>query len=110
VDGQVVAAFRLDGHEVLHVVELDPGIDDFSVLEQSVSAGTILLTADRDFGEIVFRQRRSPAGVLLLRLAGAAPEERASLVRTMVRQHGSVLAGALSVLGRGSLRIRRQAR
>ena len=38
------------------------------------------MTADKDFGELVYRQKRATSGVLLLRLAGMAGEGRAGMV------------------------------
>ena len=54
VDRQIVDRLRADGHEVLFVAELDPGIDDETVLLRSRQSSAILLTADKGFGELVF--------------------------------------------------------
>lgn len=45
VDNQIVARLRANGHEVLYVAELDPGIEDEQVLVLSRQANAILLTA-----------------------------------------------------------------
>jgi predicted nuclease of predicted toxin-antitoxin system len=79
VDQQIVDRLRAAGHEVLFVAELDPGIDDEAVLLRSRQTNAILLTADKDFGELVFRQRLVHAGVLLIRLAGLTPDVKAAL-------------------------------
>lgn len=52
---------------------MDPGISDDIVLELANSEGVLLLTADKDFGELVFRLRRVSSGVVLVRLAGLSP-------------------------------------
>ena len=49
---------------------MDPGIDDERVLRLADSQGALLLTSDKDFGELVFRQRLLHSGVILFRLAG----------------------------------------
>jgi len=54
VDWQVVDRLRASGHDVLFVAELAPGSDDETVLGHSREANAILLTADKDFGELVF--------------------------------------------------------
>ena len=77
VDKQIVDRLRADGHEVLFVAELDPGIDDETVLLRSRQSSALLLTADKDFGELVFRQRLLHSGVLLIRLAGLTPDRKA---------------------------------
>ena len=72
VDKQIVGRLRAHGHDVLFVAELDPGIDDEVVLGLSRKAEAILVTADRDFGELHLLH----TGVLLIRLAGLKPDNR----------------------------------
>ena len=109
VDGQIVARLRLDGHRVNYFAETDPGIADPEVLAQSRAAGSLLITADRDFGELIFKQRWTMAGVLLIRLAGLTPAKKAALVAGLIASHGNELAGAFTVLSAGGARIRRRA-
>jgi hypothetical protein len=47
----------------------------------------LLATADKDFGELVFRQRRVHAGVVLVRLAGLPTAAKAD---TVARYCGSM--------------------
>jgi predicted nuclease of predicted toxin-antitoxin system len=57
------------GHDVSSVVSRPPrGRPDGMVLALAAEEGRILLTNDRDFGELVFRQQLPHSGVLLLRL------------------------------------------
>ena len=72
VDRPVVERLRQDGHDVVYVVALSPGVADEEVLQQANARSAVLLTADKDFGELVFRQRLVHSGVVLLRLAGLA--------------------------------------
>jgi predicted nuclease of predicted toxin-antitoxin system len=107
VDRQIVDRLRADGHEVLFVAELDPGIDDEAVLLHSRQINAILLTADKDFGELVCRQRLLHAGILLIRLAGLAPDVKAVLVAAAFRRHGEELTEGFAVLSEHSLRLRK---
>lgn len=107
VDGSIVAALRRDGFEVLYVAEMDPGLPDDEVLTRANQRIALLLTGDTDFGELVFRQGRNAAGVILIRLAGLSAERKAATVSDAFREHGSELTGAFSVISPGRLRIRR---
>jgi predicted nuclease of predicted toxin-antitoxin system len=107
VDRQVVGRLREDGHEVTYVAELAPGISDQEVLEQANALGALLITLDKDFGELVFRLGRISTGVLPVRMHLATPSERAEAVSDAIGAHGSELAGAFSVLSSSKLRIRR---
>ncbi|MBI3679621.1 MAG: DUF5615 family PIN-like protein [Acidobacteria bacterium] len=110
VDKQIVDRLRAHGHEVLSVAELDPGIDDEAVLSRSRQSNSILLTADKDFGELVFRQRLLHSGVLLIRLAGLAADVKAELVAIAFDQHAKELNMGFAVISRRALRLRRQPR
>ena len=108
VDRQIVERLRLDGHEVAYVAEMSPGITDDVVLMESRVSRSVLITADKDFGELVFRRRQASTGVLLVRLWGLQPDTKAALVSAAVQEHGQELAGAFAVLSPGNIRIRRE--
>ncbi|NLE74003.1 MAG: DUF5615 family PIN-like protein [Actinobacteria bacterium] len=109
VDAQTVVRLRGDGHDLAYVAELAPGITDDAVLDLANAEARLLLTTDKDFGELVFRLRRSPWGVLLLRLTGLTPETRAEVVAQAVAAHGEEMTGAFAVVSPGAVRIRAQA-
>jgi predicted nuclease of predicted toxin-antitoxin system len=88
------------------VAEMQPSIPDEAVLTLANQQGALLLTADKDFGELVFRQRRVSAGVLLIRLAGVSPATKAMLVSAVVREHATDLAQAFTVVSPGMVRLR----
>lgn len=106
IDQQVVEELRRDGHDVLYVAETEPGIADALVLNKANEQNALLVTADKDFGELVFRLGRSNSGVLLL--AGVSPERKALIVSAALREHGSELRGGFGVVTPGIIRIRRK--
>ncbi len=55
VDQQIVDRLRGEGHKVLYIAEMAPSIPDEKVLENANQNNALLLTADKDFGELVFR-------------------------------------------------------
>ena len=91
-----------------YVAELSPGIVDETVLRQRRDGASVLITADKDFGELVFRRQEATTGVLLVRLWGLKPAAKASLIAAAVREHGHELPAAFAVLSHGVLRIRRE--
>jgi len=107
LDWQIVERLRLDGHEVLYVVEMQPGILDDEVLDLANNEGAILLTSDKDFGELVFRLRRIATGVVLIRLFGLSPNERAEIIANAINQHADELLRAFTVISSKSIRIRK---
>ena len=79
VDRPVVERLRQDGHDVVYVAELSPSIPDEEVLQQTNARRAVLVTADKDFGELVFRQGLVHSGVILLRLAGLTNATKAEI-------------------------------
>lgn len=106
VDRAVVERLRRDGHEVVYVAELSQSIPDEEVLRQANARNALLITADRDFGDLVFRQRLVHSGVILLRLSGLSNAARATLVAEVFQERAAELLGAFSVISPGQVRIR----
>ena len=107
VDRQIVERLRQDGHAVQYIAEMEPGISDEIVLDLAYQEADVLLTADKDFGELVFRQGRLTSGILLVRLAGLSAMRKAEIAAAAVDQHSAELPGAFAVLTARSFRIRR---
>ena len=67
----------------------------------------LLLTVDKDFGELVYRLGRAHAGVVLLRLAGLSPEDRAEVVSAVFHDRAADLPGNFTVVEPDAVRVRR---
>ncbi|GBC84541.1 hypothetical protein HRbin11_00972 [bacterium HR11] len=107
VDGPIVTRLRQEGHQVIYVAEMEPGLSDEAVLQMANRENAVLMTADRDFGELIFRLRKDVPGVILLRLAGLPPERKADTVAQIIANLGSRLQGAFTVIGVRTVRRRR---
>lgn len=108
VDRQIVESLRQAGHDVVYVAELDPGIPDEDVLETANDERRKLLTADKDFGELVYRRRLLTNGVILARLSGLMPESKAkTLVRAIEEYANDLSPEAFAVVSPGTIRIRK---
>lgn len=106
VDRQTVARLRSDGHEIIYVAEMEPGVTDDAVLERANESGALLLTADKDFGELVFRDGQLTAGgVVLIRLAGLSAEHKAQIVSAAFGERGGEFPQRFSVIAPGRIRI-----
>lgn len=106
VDFPIVQRLRQDGHQVWYVAEMAPSISDDVVLETANREAALLITADKDFGEMIFRLRRFSAGIILVRLTGVSPSRKASIVAITLKQHLEELVGNFSVISPGSFRTR----
>jgi len=107
VDKPIVERLRKDGHIVLSVLEMEPSIPDEEVIHRANQESALLLTADKDFGELVFRQGRAISGVVLVRLAGLSPQHKARIVASAIEEHADPLARNFTVVTPAAVRIRR---
>jgi len=108
VEREIVDALRSEGHDVLYVAEMSPGINDGAVLDLANKASSILITSDKDFGELVFRQQRIHQGVILIRLHAELPHTKALTITAAVTHFGDQLTNSFSVVSSGMVRIRRR--
>lgn len=69
VNAALVRRLRQEGHDVLYAHESSPGAPDNQILDSANREHRVLITFDKDFGELVFRQGLITTGVLLVRLS-----------------------------------------
>jgi predicted nuclease of predicted toxin-antitoxin system len=73
-DGRIGAYLQERGHDVTRIGREYPlGLPDNEVLATAYGGRRILITRDRDFGELVFVHLQPHRGVILLRLGSAPP-------------------------------------
>lgn len=58
VDNQIVIQLRKDSHDVLYIAEIDSGTSDDHILAFSNDEARILMTRDKDFGELAYRDKK----------------------------------------------------
>ncbi len=107
VDLPIVLRLRADGHDVFAIAEQSPGVSDDIVLGEANSRGAVVITADKDFGELVYRLHQNHCGVVLVRLSGLHPDAKAEIVSDAFALHAQEFVGAFTVVTSGVIRIRR---
>lgn len=108
VESEIVASLRSQGYSVTYIKETLPGAEDPSVLQAAFETDTILLTNDKDFGELVYRKGLHSNGVILLRLGKFRASEKFDLLSSVISEHEDDLIGAYTVISETSVRIRKQ--
>ncbi len=102
---QVVERLRQDGHNIRYTIQ-GQGIVDMVVLDMAYEQKALLITDDKDFGELVIRNKQQAFGVLLVRLPGLASDQKADIVANVVREHGDRLMHEFTVLTAKNIRSR----
>lgn len=107
VEKEIVVALR-KSYDVFYVVEnLRSASDDF-ILEKAEKERRILITLDKDFGELVFRMHQLHSGVILCRLQSLPIEEAVKKIETEIAKYGAELYSAFTVITPRNTRIRKQ--
>ena len=108
VSSRSLTAFLLAaGHDVVSAISIDPRASDMRLLEYALLDNRILITEDKDFGELLFVQHR-PHGPLI-RVVELSVDEQVQAMSELLEQHTHELAGPVIVtIARGRIRIRRR--
>lgn len=101
----VIEALRQAGHDVLAIAEVAKGTSDEDVLQLAAEDKRVLITEDRDFGELIYARGRPTAGVVLVRFPSRARHAKVRAVTEVVSRFNSRLAGAFTVVAPGQVRI-----
>ena len=107
VSSRSLTTFLVDlGHDVLSALAVDPKASDERLMDLALQQGRVLITEDKDFGELVF-VHRLPHGPIV-RLMGLTVDEQVDGMEELLANHLPELSGAVIVtLTRGRIRIRR---
>ncbi|HZZ42759.1 MAG TPA: DUF5615 family PIN-like protein [Tepidisphaeraceae bacterium] len=106
ISRQIVEQLRRLGHQVLWASESAAGADDSDWLETGEREGRLLITDDKDFGELVFRQQLASAGVILLRMHRLSLSQKLSRLESLWPQILSRPPGSFVVVTDHSIRVR----
>ena len=85
-DFSVVRALRNAGHEVTAVAEISPRAEDTEVLRLAFREEKILLTEDKDFGQLVFAHSKKTRGVIFFRYPVGLRQKKKPLFLQFRRQ------------------------
>ncbi len=67
VESALVQWLRARGFDVTYMNEIQQRFKDSQILEMALEQDRVLITGDKDFGDIVFQHRKDHCGVILLR-------------------------------------------
>jgi len=102
-----IRLLRNAGYTVASVIEDSPGARDYDVLKRASEKNSIILTFDRDYGELIYRCRSFfPGGVVYFRFDPSTPEEPAEILLNILGKKKISLPGKFTVIERDRIRQR----
>lgn len=106
VDFGIIKGLRQKGITIFSIAEECWGINDKEVLRIAFEKDSLLITEDKDFGELAFRLKFKHKGILLIRLSDLPRQERLILAVETISSHINKMKYNFSVLSKNGLRIK----
>jgi predicted nuclease of predicted toxin-antitoxin system len=106
VASEMVEWLRSAGHDVLWAAESLASRSDGDLLDTAVSQQRVVLTRDRDFGELAYLRGARAAPTILMRLHMLHPRNRLRVLQRAWPDIESKIAGHFIVVLPGRLRVR----
>lgn len=104
-DAGIIDSLRSAGHDVIAVREHALGADDSIVVELAHRQNRVLLTEDKDFGQLVFAGGHPNPGVILFRIPLPARSWLLTNIASVVRDHADSIRGRFLVVEPGKIRL-----
>jgi len=105
VSGGALMALRAEGHDVVWAGDWVENPSDEQIMARAADEGRILVTLDKDFGELAVVRRLPHAGIL--RLVGFGASKQAATIVEIIGGHGGDLTeGAIVTVEPGRIRVR----
>ena len=105
VGREIAEWLREQGHDVLEVRTIDPALSDLAILRLARAQHRIVITTDKDFGELAVRQGEAHRGIV--RLPDVRASERKALLSTLIKHYREALEkGAIITLTGTRVRVR----
>lgn len=93
------------GHDVVSVYHHSRGADDNVLLQMAFSESRILITNDKDFGQIVFREGMPHKGVILFRLVDERKANKIAVLERLLQAYSLHLLNNFVVVTEDAVRI-----
>ena len=104
--GEAIGALRERGHDIVWIRTEAPGSKDQAILQRAQIEKRIIITFDKDFGELAFHSRLpASCGIVLFRISAPSP---ASVIQKVVEtlESRSDWSGNFAVIDDRQIRIR----
>ena len=105
VGQKVTLWLRSKGYDTVSVVEKMYGQPDSVILSKAIHENRIIITQDKDFGELVFKHNNTHTGIILLRLIDQKSVHKISILEEIFAKHILQIYGCFIIAKSNSIRI-----
>lgn len=103
----IVLWLRELGYNVISIAENFPSFADEKVLEKATQEDRIIITNDKDFGDLVFVNQLPHKGVVLLRFRTEEVKTKIKFLKSFLQNYSDKITNKFSVIDESKIRIRR---
>ena len=94
------------GYRVISIRSINAEMTDTQIITLAMSEAAIIITMDKDFGELVYKENKQHSGILLLRLEDAVAQEKLAVIQNLFPSQLAVIKNHFTVYQNGKLRVR----
>ena len=95
-----------EGFDIKAIRDINPAMSDKEVLNLAVIEKRMIITMDKDFGELVYKSNLNHNGVLILRIEDANINDKIKILSDIVTNYLDEIRNSFCIYYRGKLRIR----
>ena len=106
--GKSVETYLINaGFDTKAVRDINPKMKDREIIQYAVQEKRIIITLDKDFGELVYHLSMQHSGILLLRLDDATGPDKLKVIKHLLTHYSNQIANSFCVYQNEKLRIRK---
>ena len=106
LDYPLVKLLREAGYDVTYAAEAYVGEPDSFLIEIAFREERILITKDKDFGELAIRSKKHTRGIILIRIEKLNMAANCLVVLNAIRKYEPELVNSFTVIQEDKIRIR----
>jgi len=96
------------GFDAISISNEMPGIKDKAIVNKAFNEDRVVITLDKDFGDIVFKEKEAHCGVILLRLQSKSAEAKVKALENLFKNYPDELFGSFIVVSDSGVRVIKQ--
>src|SRR3989304_10074734 len=105
IEKPIVDYLLENGYNVKWVADYDCKMNDEGLIKIANTEKRIIITNDKDFGELIFLQKKVSIGVILLRVKGQISQDKIKLIGKLLRDYSNKLLNHFVVITKKRIRF-----
>ena len=102
----IISFLQEKNFEVVAVRDIMKGAPDSEIINYAFENNYVIITSDKDFGELTFRLQKPNRGIILLRFPEDNATEKAKILWTAIKKLGNDVINKFVVVEKNSIRVR----